>query len=162
VPLPRSRVDRPACRRIDRARGRRRRDRVIDQARVCGRERSENDRAPAARRHADRRRAVRRAARDGRPGDWHVRRVPRPFGVAQIASARALMRRRTHIILIVVAVLVAWRLGVRSYIRGAAFVVQAAGIEGAARTATGWYATAVRVADVAPVPWRGGDLPARA
>jgi len=49
----------------------------------------------------------------------------------------------------------------RFYLRGAAFVVQAAGLNGAARTATRWYATEVTAADAAPVPWRGGVLRAR-
>ena len=63
---------------------------------------------------------------------------------------------------ILLAILVAFVFAARFYMRGAAFVVQAAGIEGAARTATRWYASDVTVADAAPVPWRGGTLRARA
>jgi dienelactone hydrolase len=72
------------------------------------------------------------------------------------------MRRRTLVIVIAAAVLMASAFGSRHYLRGAAFVVQAAGIDGAAATATRWYATVVTTADVPPVPWRGGDLRARA
>jgi dienelactone hydrolase len=46
----------------------------------------------------------------------------------------------------------------RFYLRGAAFVAQAAGIGGAARTATQWYATGVTQGATARVPWRGGTL----
>src|SRR5262245_2660155 len=63
---------------------------------------------------------------------------------------------------LLLTILVALVFAARFYMRGAAFVVQAAGMEGAARTATRWYATDVTVADAAPVPWRGGTLRARA
>jgi dienelactone hydrolase len=63
--------------------------------------------------------------------------------------------------LLVLTILVALAFAARFYIRGAAFVVQAAGIDGAARRATRWYATGVVVTDTAPVPWRGGTLRAR-
>jgi dienelactone hydrolase len=49
----------------------------------------------------------------------------------------------------------------RSYRRGAAFVVQAAGMEGSARTMAKWEAEPVSVVSVPPVPWRGGTLRAR-
>jgi dienelactone hydrolase len=71
------------------------------------------------------------------------------------------MRRSKVFGVVLLAVLVALVFAARFYLRGAAFVVQAAGIEGAARTATRWYATGVSVADAAPVPWRGGTLRAR-
>jgi dienelactone hydrolase len=73
-------------------------------------------------------------------------------------------RRRARVALIIAAVSVSMPLAVagRFYLRGAAFVVQASGMDGAARAATEWYATAVSAADVAPVPWRGGTLRARA
>jgi len=73
------------------------------------------------------------------------------------------MRRRTVIILILGAVLIPFAYGVDFYCRGAAFVIQAAGIDGAARTASRWYVSAVTVGDVPPIPWRGRDgLRARA
>jgi dienelactone hydrolase len=62
---------------------------------------------------------------------------------------------------VTVALLLALAAAGRFYLRGAAFVVQAAGIEGAARTATKWYATAVTAGDVTTIPWRGGQLKAR-
>jgi len=62
---------------------------------------------------------------------------------------------------LLLAIFIALVFATRFYVRGAAFVVQAAGIDGAARTATRWYSTAVTVADANPVPWRGGQLRAR-
>ena len=44
------------------------------------------------------------------------------------------------------------------YVRGAAFVVQAAGMQGAARTMASWDEEAVSLVGVPPVPWRGGTL----
>ena len=49
----------------------------------------------------------------------------------------------------------------RPYLRGGAFVVQAAGIDGAAARAARWFDTPVMPADVPPVPWRRGQLRAR-
>jgi len=72
------------------------------------------------------------------------------------------MRRSRVAGVLVLAILVALVFAARFYLRGAAFVVQAAGIDGAARTATRWYATDVTVSDRAPVPWRAGALRARA
>lgn len=46
------------------------------------------------------------------------------------------------------------------YVRGAAFVVQAAGMTGAARTVAEWQTTAVTEEQLT-VPWREGQLPAR-
>src|SRR5215471_13347455 len=71
------------------------------------------------------------------------------------------MRRSRVAGALLLAGVVAMVFAVRFYLRGVAFVVQAAGIEGAVRTATRWYATEVTAADVAPVPWRGGQLRAR-
>jgi dienelactone hydrolase len=73
-----------------------------------------------------------------------------------------MMPRPRLVGLLVLAVLVALVFAARFYLRGAAFVVQAAGMDGAARTATRWYATEVTAADVDPVAWRGGQLRARA
>jgi len=72
------------------------------------------------------------------------------------------MRRSKAAGAVVLSILVALAFAARFYLRGAAFVVQAAGIDGAARRATRWYATDVAAADAAPVPWRGGQLRARA
>ena len=49
----------------------------------------------------------------------------------------------------------------QDHVRGAAFVIQAAGMQGAARTAAEWATEEVRESDVS-VPWRGGTLRARA
>jgi len=62
---------------------------------------------------------------------------------------------------VLLTIVVALAFAARFYLRGTAFVVQAAGIDGAARTATHWYASAVNSADLAPIPWRGGSLKAR-
>lgn len=72
------------------------------------------------------------------------------------------MRRRRLIILILAAAALSGVYGVRYYVRGAALVVQAAGIGGTAERLARWYATPVTVADVPPLPWRGGELRARA
>ena len=71
------------------------------------------------------------------------------------------MRRSRIAGALLLAILVSFVFAARFYLRGAALVVQAAGINGAARTATRWYATDVSAADTAPVPWRGGTLRAR-
>jgi dienelactone hydrolase len=46
----------------------------------------------------------------------------------------------------------------RSYARGAAFVVQAAGMQGTARTLASWEAEPVSPVNAPLVPWRGGTL----
>ena len=51
--------------------------------------------------------------------------------------------------------------GGRDYVRGASFVIQAAGLQGAARSAAEWTTEEVRESDVT-VPWRGGTLRGRA
>jgi dienelactone hydrolase len=71
------------------------------------------------------------------------------------------MRRSRIAGALLLAIIVSLAFAARFYLRGAAFVVQAAGIDGAARAATRWYATDVTAADTAPVPWRGGTLRAR-
>jgi dienelactone hydrolase len=71
------------------------------------------------------------------------------------------MRRSKAAGVILLAILIALAFAARFYMRGAAFVVQAAGIDGAARTATRWYTTPVATTDVGTVVWRGGPLRAR-
>jgi dienelactone hydrolase len=71
------------------------------------------------------------------------------------------MRRSRAAGALLLAIVVALVFAARFYLRGVAFVVQAAGIDGAARTATRWYATDVTAADAASVPWRAGQLRAR-
>jgi dienelactone hydrolase len=71
------------------------------------------------------------------------------------------MRRSRVAGAVLLAIVVATTFAARFYLRGAAFVVRAAGLNGAARAATRWYATEVSVADLPPVPWRGGTLRAR-
>lgn len=73
-----------------------------------------------------------------------------------------LIRRLSLPGILLLAAVVALTFTTRFYMRGAAFVVQAAGIDGIARTATHWYVAPVSVADLAPIPWRGGSLRARA
>jgi dienelactone hydrolase len=72
------------------------------------------------------------------------------------------MRRRTLILLIVVAAAISGAYAGRYYVRGASLVVQAAGIGGEAERLARWYATPVTIADVPPLPWREGTLRARA
>jgi dienelactone hydrolase len=48
------------------------------------------------------------------------------------------------------------------YMRGAAFVIQAAGMQGPARRVAGWQSTSVTQMGVRPIPWRGGTLRTRA
>lgn len=50
----------------------------------------------------------------------------------------------------------------RATLRGAGFVVRAAGMQGAARTVAGWNTTTVTAMGVTPIPWRGGTLKSRA
>ena len=49
-----------------------------------------------------------------------------------------------------------------AYLNGAAFVVQAAGMQGGARTVAGWTSTSVTAMRPQPIPWRGGTLRSRA
>src|SRR5687768_14388905 len=46
------------------------------------------------------------------------------------------------------------------HVRGAAFVIQAAGVSGAASTVASWTTDEVQVSE-AVVPWRGGELRGR-
>ena len=50
----------------------------------------------------------------------------------------------------------------RATVRGASFVVRAAGMQGPARTAASWTTTPVTAMSVTPIPWRGGTLKSRA
>jgi dienelactone hydrolase len=50
----------------------------------------------------------------------------------------------------------------RATVRGAGFVVRAAGMHGPARTAASWTTTTVTAMSVTPIPWRGGTLKSRA
>lgn len=50
----------------------------------------------------------------------------------------------------------------RPYIEGAAFVVQAAGMQGTVRTLAHWDAQPVTITNPFTIPWRGGALRARA
>jgi dienelactone hydrolase len=69
--------------------------------------------------------------------------------------------RRLAIALAVTTVLMAGTyVGGHHYVRGAAFVVQAAGMQGIARTVAEWESRPTVVTPLT-VPWRGGDLPAR-
>jgi hypothetical protein len=59
-----------------------------------------------------------------------------------------------------IAVMVIVYVAGHSYVRGAAFVVQAAGMTGVARTVAEWQTTDV-AEERLTIPWRGGELPAR-
>jgi len=72
------------------------------------------------------------------------------------------MRRRIVTLALFVAIFIPLTYGARLYLRGAAFVVQASGMEGAARKALAWYATPVTPVDLSPIPWHGGTLRGRA
>jgi dienelactone hydrolase len=70
-------------------------------------------------------------------------------------------RRATVAIACVVALVFAVR-GAGPYVRGAAFVVQAAGLQGHARSVASWTSTSVTTMSARPIPWRGGTLRSRA
>jgi dienelactone hydrolase len=70
------------------------------------------------------------------------------------------MRKAALSSAVIVAALAATAFASRNYLRGASFVIQAAGIQGVARTAAEWGTEAVAESP-ARVPWRGGELPAR-
>jgi dienelactone hydrolase len=72
------------------------------------------------------------------------------------------MRRSKFAGFVALAILIALVFAARFYLRGAAFVVQAAGMNGAARTATRWVAVTVTADAVTPIAWRDGQLRARA
>lgn len=63
---------------------------------------------------------------------------------------------------VLAAALVAGAVVGRPYARGAAFVVQAAGIQGVARTAAQFETQPTTTGELFEVPWRGGTLRARA
>jgi len=69
---------------------------------------------------------------------------------------------RTLIVVIAVGVIVTGGIAVRRYTRGAAFVVQAAGLNGTAGRLARWEFESVTVLQPMTVPWRGGALRARA
>jgi acetyl esterase/lipase len=81
-----------------------------------------------------------------------------PFGIALLSPRMRSRRRAIAFFLLAAAVL---SLVLRPYLRGAAFVIQAAQIDGAAATVARWYATNVTAADVPPIRWREGELRAR-
>jgi dienelactone hydrolase len=70
------------------------------------------------------------------------------------------MRKAALFSSIIVAALAGSAFASRDYLRGASFVIQAAGIQGVARRAAEWGTKTV-VESPARVPWRGGELPAR-
>lgn len=69
-------------------------------------------------------------------------------------------RRKLVVLSAVPAALFALGLAGYDYIEGAAFVIQAAGMEGPARTVAEWTTSDIAEADT-QVPWRGGSLRAR-
>jgi dienelactone hydrolase len=71
-----------------------------------------------------------------------------------------LMRRSAMVLGLPVVLLCLVYLAGHHYVRGAAFVVQAAGMHGVARTLAEWESREIVEARLT-VPWRGGELPAR-
>jgi dienelactone hydrolase len=71
------------------------------------------------------------------------------------------MQRSRAAGIIILAVFIAFVFTVRFYLSGAAFVIQAANVGGWTSAATRWYLSPVTDADIAPVPWRDGQLRAR-
>jgi dienelactone hydrolase len=69
-------------------------------------------------------------------------------------------RRRTAVAALCLAILFGVRMAL-PYVHGAAFVVQAAGMNGPARTVARWQSTGVTTMAVRPIPWRGGTLRSR-
>jgi dienelactone hydrolase len=74
----------------------------------------------------------------------------------------ARFRRGSAAGVVVLACLIALAFAGRFYLRGAAFVVQAAGMHGPARVVAGWQSTRVTPMRVILIRWRGGELRARA
>lgn len=72
-----------------------------------------------------------------------------------------LRRRKVLLLAGAVALVAAAAEPAHDHIRGAAFVVRAAGMEGPPRTAAEWMAEDTIGTSDARVPWRGGDLRAR-
>lgn len=68
--------------------------------------------------------------------------------------------RKLVIVCAIPAALLALGVASYDYVEGAAFVIQAAGMEGPARTVAEWTTTGVAEAE-ARIPWRGGSLRAR-
>ena len=83
------------------------------------------------------------------------------IGVTLLLSSGMRWRRRAAVLVLVpVLALGAGYVAGHDYIRGAAFVVRAAGMQGIARTLAEWETRAV-VEETLTIPWRGGVLPAR-
>ena len=68
--------------------------------------------------------------------------------------------RRTWIAVLAAGAMVGAYATTEDYVDGAAFVIQAAGMQGFARTAAEWTTEAVSEQPVR-VPWRGGELDGR-
>lgn len=72
-----------------------------------------------------------------------------------------LIRRYTRgewLVIVLVLALVLGSFRIRAYGRGAAFIIQATGMRGAAATVAGWESEPVTRMRVGPIPWRGGTL----
>jgi dienelactone hydrolase len=83
------------------------------------------------------------------------------IGVTLLLSSGMRWRRRAAVLVLVAVVgLGAGYVAAHDYIRGAAFVVRAAGMQGIARTVSEWETRAVVEQDLT-IPWRAGVLPAR-
>jgi dienelactone hydrolase len=73
-----------------------------------------------------------------------------------------LPRRVLTIFLAAIVLVAVVGAGARSYRRGAAFVVIAAGMKGPAERVARWHTTAATAMGVTPIPWRAGTLRSRA
>ena len=69
-------------------------------------------------------------------------------------------RRRTILVGVPLVIVAAGAVAARHYVTGAAFVVQAAGMQGVLRAVAGWGSEAVSEQPLG-IPWRGGELTAR-
>jgi dienelactone hydrolase len=85
-----------------------------------------------------------------------------PGSEVTLLLSLAMNRRRKLVawLLAPVLLLAGAAYAMHDYARGASFVIQAANMQGAARTAAEWGTDAVTESP-ATVPWRGGELPAR-
>jgi dienelactone hydrolase len=71
------------------------------------------------------------------------------------------LRRPVRLAVAAIAILLLAAVLSRPYIRGAAFVVKAAGMQGFGQKAARWQSTSVTETAVRPIPWRGGVLRSR-
>jgi dienelactone hydrolase len=98
----------------------------------------------------------------GRAVVWSLERSEDRSSVVTLLLSSAMRSRKRAAIAagLPLALLVIAYVAGHAYVRGAAFVVQAAGMHGMVRTLAEWQTTSI-TEDRLTVPWRGGELPAR-